>query len=103
MSKHEIELTHAAKAWCAAHAWPAALEARVRGEIASEMKHGLSSISKLMFHTFQWSKDDKQEFICTPTGNNVLRVDTCSREEAGEVEGGQFKGKKIMMPSGDSE
>lgn len=79
------------------------MKARVRGEIHHEMQDGLKNVDSLCFHTFEWSRDDPQEFICTPAGNNVLLVDTCSREEAGEVEDGPFKGKTILMPVADSE
>lgn len=105
MSKHDykIELTHGAKAWCAAHAWPQALTARVRGEIAGEMQNGLKSVNSLCFHSFEWSRDDPQEFICTPAGDNVLRVDTCSREEVSKLTAGPFKGKTVVMPVPDEE
>ena len=107
MSKHEytIELAHGAQAWCAAHAWPSALEARVRGEIAHEMTHGLSSVDKLMLHTFEWDRDSRQEFICTPAPDRpgVLIVDTCTREDGEKLTEGPFAGKVISMPVPDSE
>lgn len=98
-SDYKIVLTHAARAWCAAHAWPAALEARVRGEVALE---GIN-VNRLVFHTFEWDKDNPQEFVCTPDGDNILKVDTCTRDDLTKLTEGPFKGAIVRVPVPDDD
>jgi|SRR5215470_17316807 len=100
---YEIELTHGARAWSALHASPAALKARVIGEIALS---GCRDPMKLVFHTFEWDRRDKQEFIVWPSPDKkyTILVDTCTRETGEKaIERCRFAAKKISMPVPDSE
>jgi hypothetical protein len=121
--KYTIEFTDLAKAFAPNVGGLNALEEQVRGELADlgrcycgecdgykvgdETHYEEFDINNLIMHVVMM-KDDKGravEFVCSPGAKeNVLRVDTATYEEIEQpLESGPFKGKKVLMPRGDSD
>lgn len=102
-----IQITHAAQCWCVAHQVGLdELQKRCRAELAQEGFPEENRLSNLAFHTFTWSGsffDGSQNFIITPINDRAVKLDTAREEEAGTVEAGPFKGKKIILPVGDDD
>jgi hypothetical protein len=98
---YKIVLTDLARAFAAKHTSIAALEERVRGEIA-DILNSAGDLDRLHFHTFVTS--DGQEYICFPEvvdDGRVLVVDTCSRDETNRLT--TSDGMLVTVPEPDSD
>jgi hypothetical protein len=94
---YRIELTDMARHFATRHSSVKELEELVRQEIETYSKPG----ARLSFSIV--SSPGGQDYICTPSSDDVVRVNTCSREEGPVVERGPLKGQLLWIPSADSE
>lgn len=75
------------------------VRAKASAELQDLMDSGMTSIPDLIFHVFQ---DGDQDYIITGQPYGAL-VDSATYDEDMEINSGFFEGKKVMMPSGDSD
>ena len=102
MSAYKIVFTDLAAGFAKARSSLAAVEERVRGEIAAILMDDVP-LEQLLFHVVEMP--DGTEYYCSParTGDDiVLVVDTCSLDEF-EPTRGMLAGAKIGVPRPDSE
>jgi hypothetical protein len=97
---YRIELTDIARAFAARHSSEKEVEELVRKEIDELLEDAFESIGDLLFHCVE---SGEQEYICFPVGENVIRVDTCTREEGPVLGKGPLKGQCVTIPSADSD
>ena len=99
---YEVRMTPLAAAVAGTRYSVADVERAARGEL---VRLGVRKPSGLIFHCFALDPARDAEFICRPTRDGAaLLVDTVSFDEVDEpLASGPFAGKKVMMPSGDSE
>lgn len=101
MRTYEFSLTRLAQAVADMRYSREAVERRAREEIDNL---GLADPTALVMHCFRMPGRRDYEFICTPDeqGTGFL-VDTVSYEESGPLQSGPYKGKKVLIPTRDSD
>lgn len=96
--KYGIKFTELARAFAKAHT---SLQAVAEAALAEIDDMGLVGDDRL---NGQISfKLGEQLFVGVGFGDGVVVVDTASWEEGPVLDSGPFKGKKVMIPRGDSE
>jgi hypothetical protein len=89
---YRIELTDMARHFAARHSSVTEVEELVRQEIDELLEDAVETLGDIFFHCVE---SGGQDYICTPIGDTVVRVDTCSREEGPVVERGPLKGQRL--------
>lgn len=102
MQDYEVRFTKLAQEFAKAKSSLAAVEERVRGEIADWMQRddGFKRLDDLIMHVVEMG--DAGEYVCYPAGENLLEIDTVSYDEK-VLDKGPLKGKTVMLPRRDSE
>ena len=104
MSKYKVEFTPLAEAFAMAKCGGTlAVAAQVRLEIDELLDDGLDGVKNLFFHTVWMDDDGDMSFICAPTKDGNIRVDTATYEDGPTLDAGPLAGKTISIPSGDSD
>lgn len=95
---YKIEFTELAKAFAIAKGGGLeAVEAHAREEIDSFIPEGETLNGVTSFEI------GGQLFVAECNAGDTVQIDTATYEEGPELKAGPFKGRRVMMPRGDSE
>lgn len=100
---YSLEFTPLAHAVAERHGMSAVL-AQIHKDLDHLLATGLPHVDKLMFHVVAMgshSDDTVPQFLITPLGNSVMKVEIASYERSDPLEAGPFKGKTVDIPTGE--
>jgi hypothetical protein len=97
---YTITFTPSGRALAEAHSSLAAVEERVRRELADLLGEEIGPVDRLLFHTF--ALPSGHEFIVTPLGSDAVEIDTCSRASL-VIREGPLAGQDVAPPMKDSD
>lgn len=102
----KIEFTDLAKGFATKVGGLNAVEEQVRGEVSELLVENELDITDLIMHVVMMkdSNGEVVDFVCSPSNDGSLVVDTATYEEMGKpMSEGPFKGMPIMFPQGDTD